>query len=136
MSGVDAFFDSSVLLYLLSDDAEKAERVRELLVQRGSINVQVLNEFSVVALRKRSLSSSELRSFLEILRELCATHPLTVETHERGLDILDRFGFSLYDSMIVAAAMQAGCRTLYSEDLQHGQFIDKRLRVINPFADL
>jgi len=134
MSGVDAFFDSNVLLYLISEDADKAERVRELLVKRGSINVQVLNEFSAVALRKRGLSSAELRSFLESLRGLCVTHPLTVETHERGLEVLDRYGFSLYDSMIVAAALQAGCRTLYSEDLQHGQLIDKRLRVIDPFA--
>ena len=71
--------------------------------------------------------------FLDIVREFCVTHPLTPEVHERGLGILDRYGFSLYDSMIVAAAQEAGCRTLYSEDLQHGQLIDKRLKVINPF---
>jgi predicted nucleic acid-binding protein len=135
MSGAEAFFDTSVLLYLLVGDGDKADRVEQLLLRRGAISVQVLNEFAAVALRKRALSPGELRGFLENTRELCNTHPLTVEIHEHGLDILQRYGYSLYDSMIVAAALQAGCRTLYSEDLQHGQVIEKKLRVINPFLD-
>jgi predicted nucleic acid-binding protein len=124
MSGASAFFDTSVLLYLLTGDLEKAQRVEELLRRRNSVNVQVLNEFAAVALRKRALSLPELREFLGSLRELCITHPLTVETHERGLEVAERYGYSLYDSMIVAAALQAECRTLYSEDLQHGQVIE------------
>jgi len=134
MSAADAFFDTSVLLYLLTGDAEKADRVEKLLLRRGAISVQVLNEFSAVALRKHALLMSELREFLESTRTLCVTHPLTLEIHERGLDIVERYGYSLYDSMIVAAALKAECRTLYSEDLQHGQIIDKRLTVINPFV--
>lgn len=134
MSGAKAFFDTSVLLYLLTDDLEKAHRVESLLRRRNAVNVQVLNEFAAVSLRKRALSLPELREFLGYLRELCVTHPLTVETHERGLEMAERYGFSLYDSMIVAAALQAECRTLFSEDLQHGQVIEKRLTVTNPFA--
>lgn len=134
MSGASAFFDTSVLLYLLTGDLEKAQRVEELLRRRHSVNVQVLNEFAAVALRKRALSLPELREYLGYLRGLCVTHPLTVETHERGLEVAERYGYSLYDSMIVAAALQAGCRTFYSEDLQHGQVIEKRLTVTNPFA--
>ena len=135
MSGVEAFFDTNVLLYLLMGDADKADRVEQLLLRRGVINVQVLDEFSAVVLRKRALAPAELLEFLESTRELCDTHPLTVEIHERGFEILERYGYSLYDSMIVAAALQAECRTLYSEDLQHGQVIEKRLKVINPFLD-
>jgi predicted nucleic acid-binding protein len=135
MSGGEVFFDTSVLLYLLLGEGDKAERVEQLLLRGGAINVQVLNEFAAVALRKRSLSPAELRDILETTRELCDTHPLTVEIHERGLEMLERYGYSLYDSMIIAAALQAGCRTLYSEDLQHGQLIEKRLKVVNPFLD-
>jgi predicted nucleic acid-binding protein len=134
MSGAEAFFDTSVLIYLLAGDADKANRVRELLLQRNSINVQVLNELSAVILRKRALTPPELREFLSDVRELCVTHSVNVDTHELGLEIFEKYGFSLYDSMIVAAALRAGCRTLYCEDLQHGQVIDKRLTVINPFA--
>ena len=134
MSGGDVFFDTNVLLYLLANDSQKADRVEGLLVQRGVINAQVLNEFAAVALRKHALSLSELREALESIRELCVANPMSVEIHERGLDIIERYGFSLYDSMIVAAALQANCRILYTEDLQHGQVIEKRLTVINPFT--
>ena len=134
MSVADAFFDTSVLVCLLSGDAPRADRVEELLLRRGTLNIQVLNEFAAVALRKRALTLVELQDFLRSIRELCITQPLTIETHERGLEIVERYGYSLYDSMIIAAALQAECRTLYSEDLQHGQVIDKRLAVINPFV--
>ena len=135
MSGADTFLDTSVLLYLLSSDAPKADRAEELLSRRGMISVQVLNEFAAAALRKRSLSITEVREALESIRSLCVTRPLTVEIHELGLEVAERYGFSIYDSMIVASALEAGCRRLLSEDLQHGQVIDKRLKVLNPFVD-
>ena len=134
MSAADAFIDTSVIFYLLSGDSARADRAEELLLRRGTINIQVLNELAAVALRKHALSLAELREFLQSVRELCVTHPLTVETHERGLEIAERYGYSLYDSMNIAAALLAECRTLYTEDLQHGQVIDKRLTVINPFV--
>lgn len=136
MSAAEVFFDTSVLLYLLTDDSRKADRAEDLLQRRGTITVQVLNELSAVALRKHALSLAELREFLAGIREFCETQPLTVEDHEFGLEVAGRYGFSLYDSMIVAAALQSGCRTLYSEDLQHGQVIDKKLKIVNPFASV
>lgn len=68
------------------------------------------------------------------MRAVCAIVPLALETHDLGLQIAERYGFSIYDALIVAAALRAGCRTLYSEDLQDGQTIDGRLVVRNPFA--
>jgi predicted nucleic acid-binding protein len=134
MRGAEVFFDTSVLLYLLSADPEKADRVETLLLRGGVVSVQVLNEFAAVALRKHALSRREVREFLGDLREFCRTEPLTLESHERGLDIAERLGFQLFDSMIVASALESGCRTLYSEDLPHGQVIEKRLKVINPLT--
>jgi predicted nucleic acid-binding protein len=134
MSAGEAFFDTSALLYLLSGDDGKADRVEELLRRRGHISVQVLNELAAVNLRKRALSTGEIREFLAGIREFCRTHPLTPETHEHGLDLVQRHRFSLYDSMIIASALGCGCRILYSEDLQHGQVIEKRLKVVNPFS--
>ncbi|MES1191989.1 MAG: PIN domain-containing protein [Steroidobacter sp.] len=135
MNAADSFFDTSVLLYLLSKDAVRADRVEALLVKRGVISVQVLNEFTAVATRKFKMPLAEVREILETIRSLCRVEPVTVETHDRGLVIIKRYGFALYDSMLVAAALIAGCRTLYSEDLQHGQVIDRQLRISNPFAD-
>ncbi len=134
MPASEGFFDTSVLLYLLGHDADKADRVEALLLQRGVISVQVLNEFAAVALRKHALDSTEVRQFLDGLRMFCDARPLTLEMHELGLEILARYGCQLYDSMIIAAALDSGCRVLYSEDLQHGQVFERRLKVVNPFA--
>lgn len=134
MTAGEPFFDSSVLLYLLSDVEQRAERVEDLLLHDGHVSIQVLNEVASVAIRKQALSMREVRELLEVVRGSCHTHSLTVETHELGLDISERYGFSIYDSMIVASALEHGCRTLLTEDLQHGQVIDKRLRIVNPFA--
>ncbi len=134
MPGTDSFFDTNVLLYLLSGDAVKADRAEAVLARGGTISVQVLNEFAAVAARKLGLSYSEIREVLEPVRAVCAVVPVTLETHDLGLQIAERYGFSLYDALIVAAALLAGCATLYSEDLQDGQTIDGRLVVRNPFA--
>jgi predicted nucleic acid-binding protein len=136
MKNPKAFFDTNVLLYLLSADNDKANQAETLLVGGGAISVQVLNEFTSVATRKFKMSYPEVREALQIVKTVCQIHPLSVETHERGLDIAERYGFSWYDSLIVSAALSADCDYLYSEDVQHGQVIDNQLRIVNPFADL
>lgn len=133
MSDVDPFFDTSVLLYLLSGDSDKADRVEQLLAERGTISVQVLNEFANVALRKLRMPLNDIKEILSTIRAVCNVEPITLVTHDRGLAISERYGFSLYDSMLVASALIVGAKVLHSEDLQHGQVIDAQLRVINPF---
>jgi len=128
------FLDTNVLLYIASADAAKADRAEAVLAQGGAISVQVLNELTNVCRRKMRLSWLETHAFLDMLRALLAVHPLTVQTHETGLALAERYGFSIYDAMIVAAAMQAGCDSLLSEDMQHGMALDGGLRIVNPFA--
>jgi predicted nucleic acid-binding protein len=123
-----------VLFYLLSGDTRKADRVEQLLAQRGVISLQVLNEFAAVALRKLRLPLADVREILDTVRAVCTVEPITVTTHDRGLAVCERYKFSLYDSMMVASALIAGAKVLHSEDLQHGQVIDRQLRVVNPFV--
>jgi predicted nucleic acid-binding protein len=127
------FIDTNVLLYLLSPHQGKADLAEQILGAGGMISVQVLNEFTNIARRKLSMSWAEISDLLALVRSFCETRPLTLETHERGLIVAERYGLSLYDSMIVAAALVAGCETLYSEDMQHGLLVDKQLRLCNPF---
>ena len=133
MRAVDAFFDTSVLLYLLSTDAGKADRVEALLAERGTISVQVLNEFAAVAIRKLKMPLPEVREVIDTIRAVCDVEPVTIAAHDRALAIVERYGFSLYDSLLVAAALIAGSNVLYSEDLQHGPLVERQLRVVNPF---
>jgi predicted nucleic acid-binding protein len=68
-----------------------------------------------------------------VVRDLCGhAIPLTVETHDAAVDLSRSYGFNIYDSLILAAAEQAGCSTVYSEDMQHGQRIGQ-LTIVNPF---
>ena len=133
MSDVEPFFDTNVLLYLLSADTLKADRAESLLAGGGTVSVQVLNEFAAVALRKLAMTVTELREILEPVRSVCRVEPVTEDTHDRALALAERYGFSFYDALLIAAALRAGCERLYSEDLQHGQVIDRQLRIINPF---
>jgi predicted nucleic acid-binding protein len=133
MPGVKTFFDTNVLLYLLSENAAKADRVEKLLTGGGTISVQVLNEFAAIASRKLSLSWSEIKDILGTIRAICEIDPVSVEIHDSAVEIAGRYGFSFYDSAIVASALHSGCRILYSEDFQHGQLIANQLRIRNRF---
>ncbi len=128
-----AFFDTNVLLYLLSADAAKADRAEDLLASGGTISVQVLNEFVAVARGKLRMQWVAIVDVTGALRSVCTVLPLTLEMHDRGLDLARRMGTSVYDSMIMAAALASGASVLYSEDLQHGRVIADRVTICNPF---
>ncbi len=127
------FFDTNVLIYVASGNPAKANRAERLIAGGGAISVQVLNELANVARRKMQLSWAETHSFLSMIRGLLPVHPVTVEIHESGLALAERYGLSIYDAMIAASALDAGCDRLWSEDMQHGLKIEGRLRLANPF---
>jgi predicted nucleic acid-binding protein len=132
MTAADAFFDTNVLLYLISADARKATRAEQLLAGGGVVSVQVLNEFADVAQRKYGNPWPRVRAVLSDIRALCRVEANSVQTHEVGLRIAERYKFRVYDGMIVAAAILSGCRRLLSEDMQDGQKIDQ-VTIRNPF---
>jgi len=136
MSGTESFFDTNIVLYLMSEDVAKADVAEAVMSRGGIISVQVLNEFASVAGRKLRMSYQEIRDVLTSIRSACKVEPITLETHDTGIQIAERYGFSIYDALIVASALIAGCRILYSEDMQDGQSIDGRLIIKNPFSAL
>jgi predicted nucleic acid-binding protein len=130
---VKAFFDSNVLVYLATSDHRKI-RAAKLLANGGIASVQVLNEFANVARRKLRadwvIVELALAQFRAALDEIV---PLSLTTHVAAMAIARRDGLPVYDALIVAAAIEAGCDTLYSEDLQNGRSFGQ-LKVVNPFA--
>lgn len=126
-------FDTNVVLYLLSADAAKANRAAQLLARGGTISVQVLNEFTAVAVRKFGMKIDEVRELLATVRQCCEVTPLEITTHEQALEIAEHYRMFIYDALIVAAALASKCSVLWTEDLQHGQRI-QRLTIRNPFV--
>ena len=130
-----AFFDTNVLIYAVARDDPRGAQAEELLASGGVLSVQILNEFVSVARRKILMSWSDVTEALDAFRVLCPSPlPITIETHEAALKIAEQHGYNIYDALVVAAALEAGCSILYSEDLQDGQTIDGQLTIRNPFA--
>ena len=96
--------------------------------------MQVLNEFASVAHRKLKMPWPEVAETLLDVRAWCGPPvPLTLATHEMALRLATRDGFAFYDALIVAAALEAGCGTLLTEDMQDGRTVEGRLTIRNPF---
>src|SRR5690606_30048263 len=125
------FLDTNILVYALLDDGEKSERALALL-PGAVISVQVLNELANVARKKAGLSGSETADLTHAVATLARVEPLTLATHQAGLALANRYALSVYDAMIVAAAINARCETLYTEDMQQGQSMGS-IVVCNPF---
>jgi predicted nucleic acid-binding protein len=129
-----AFFDTNILLYSIAQEDPRGPRAEDLLATGGVISVQVLNEFVSVTRRKIRMPWKGVREALEAIRILCPSPlPITIDTHEAALRIAEEYGLGIYDALIAAAALEAECVTLYSEDLQDGRVIDDQLTIRNPF---
>ena len=118
---------------MASGDPVKAERAEKIIADGGTISVQVLNELANVARRKMRMTWSETHALLSIIRALLPVQPISVEIHETGLALAERYSLSIYDAMIAASALHAECDTLWSEDMHEGMVIQDQLRIANPF---
>ena len=132
---VKAFFDANVLIYAVAENDPRSAQAEVLLASGGVLSVQILNEFVSVTRRKILMSWSDVTEALDAFRVLCPSPlPITMEIHEAALKIADKHVYNIYDALVIAAALEAGCATLYSEDLHDGQTIDGQLTIRNPFA--
>jgi predicted nucleic acid-binding protein len=128
------FFDTNVLIYSVHTGDRRSETAQALLASGGIISVQSLQEFVSVARRKLAMSWGEVREALAAIETLCPLpRAITVATSKRALQIAERYGYHIFDSLILASALEANCTTVYSEDLHRGQVIEG-LTLENPFA--
>lgn len=124
------FFDTNLLVYAALQPDPRSERGRGLLARGGVVSVQVLKEFADVAHRELGRPWPEVGQALAAIRALCAPPlPITLATHEAALGIAGRLGYRLYDSLVIASALEAGCVGLLSEDMQ---VVEGRLAIRNP----
>jgi predicted nucleic acid-binding protein len=128
------FIDTNVVIYALGHASTKAHLAAPLFVGYPSISTQVLSETANVASRRLGLSVLEIRKLINSLEVMCRIEIISLTTIHKALDIQERYSFSWYDSLIVATALEVGCDILYSEDMQNGQEIEGRMRVVNSFA--
>lgn len=131
-----AFIDSNIVIYAIGQASTKAHLAAPLFLGSPTISTQVLSETANVASRRLGLSVGEIRKLMVWLESMCSVEIISLMTIHQALSVRERYGFSWYDSLIVASALEVGCDRLYSEDMQHDQEIDGRLRIVNPFVVL
>lgn len=129
------FFDTDVLVYAFIGD-RRSQRALTLLEKGGAIGVQNLNEFANVARNKLKKDWNWIHEALDRIRFLCPTVvPMDVRLHRKGIAIADRLQLNIFDALVVAAAREQGCETLWSEDMQDGMVVDALLTIRNPFTN-
>jgi predicted nucleic acid-binding protein len=133
------FFDTNILLYAEIDDETQKHKIAKELVKKAiasgdpHINAQVINEFTV-NIHKSGKALPDVEIIVSEFLENFTVHPLAIHICQNAFRIARRYAFSFWDSLIIAAAIDAGCAILYTEDLQDGQIIDGILTVRNPFV--
>ena len=128
-----AFFDTNVVIYLLTADGTKADQSAELVRAGGLVSVQVLNECARVLRRKFGADWKRVSAASKSIRDACDVVAVTEDVHIKGLAIAERYKLDVFDAMIVATAVLSGCKTLYSEDMHEGLVIEG-LTIRNPYA--
>jgi len=129
-----SFFDTNVLVYALAEGDPRSVIASALLAKGGVLSVHVLNEFVAVARRKLKTPWPQVLEALKQFRILCEEPvSLTIQIHEKALEIAERYGYTIYDSLVIAAALESRCSILYSEDMRGGQKIEG-LTILNPFS--
>ena len=131
------FVDTNVWFYALSaGDEAKRLAANHLLdsLDRPIINGQVIRELCVNLLKKSSYNEPAVQELIASLHRDCHVAPETINVFLRASELRKLYAFSYWDSLIVAAALEAGCETLYSEDMQDGLRVCEQLNIVNPLA--
>jgi predicted nucleic acid-binding protein len=127
------FADTNIVVYAVGQDSNKRTKARQILADGVTVSAQVINETVSVLTRKQGANLTATHEVAESLLDLCEVAPVDESTIREAIRLVRRYNLSHWDSLIVAAALLAGCEKLYSQDMQHGQVFDEQLKVINPF---
>jgi len=130
-----AFLDSNILLYAFSmDDPEKQERSGRIIESEPCCtSVQALNEFCNVCLKKWRFNRQTIETAIDYLLGWCSVDQVSTKTLRRALAMQEKYGYSYYDCVMLASALDYDCNIIYSEDMSDGQVIEGRLKITNPF---
>ncbi len=126
------FADTNIIVYAVGKDSEHRAIARNIIADGVTVSTQVINETISVLTRKQGASLTVGHEIAESLLDLCDIVPVDAQTIRKAIDLVKHHQLSHWDSLIVAAALLANCEILYTQDMQHGQIIDERLKIVNP----
>lgn len=139
MSAKVCFIDSNIWIYMLlpGQDVEKAKVTQNLIRQEKAnilISTQIVNEVANVIIRQGAMDEAEIREFISRFYARYTVHQFSQSTQLNASHLREKYSFAYWDSLLVAAALEAQATRFYSEDMQNGLVVDGRLTILNPFA--
>ena len=135
MNDGKVFLDTNIFVYMYdSSEPVKKEICLSLLDANDCVSSsQVINEISNVLTKKIKTPTQKVRQILMDIFNVSEVKEIHRSTSFYALDLMERYGFSYYNCLILASALESGCETLFSEDMSHGQIIESQLKILNPF---
>ena len=131
------FIDTNILIYNYSEEKDKRERALRIIEENQDkdivISLQIVNEFVNILKKKFQKDHEEIRNALEEIESVFVIWELSLNLIKDSIRVSERYKYSYYDSLVISAALDSGCSILYTEDMQHNQSIDNKLKIINPF---
>jgi predicted nucleic acid-binding protein len=133
------FIDTNIFVYAYEASEPQENRIAQSLLKECAadktvkISAQVLNEF-YVTMKRLHFSNQQIAQFITEIVDACSVSALSLATVERCLLLSEKYGYSWWDSLILATALENNCETVYSEDMQDGQVIEESLAIKNPFV--
>jgi predicted nucleic acid-binding protein len=132
---VKSTIDSNILIYAFGkQDNSKNKIAREIISECNKISLQAINETVFVLKRKFNFSVKELQEIIQFFKEKYIVKNTDIHTLETAMVLMDKYQYSFWDCMMLASALENGCSVIYSEDMQHEQAIERKLKIINPFV--
>jgi len=131
----NVFLDTNIFVYLYSEDEPEKQSIALAVLEQVhcSTSTQVINEFCSVCLRKLAMPVNEVLQSIREIVENCELRYIDMGTIQNALILKNKYGYTYYDCLVLASAILNDCKIIYSEDMQHNQLIEGKLRIINPF---
>jgi len=129
------FIDTNILVYIYSEDEPEKKTIAQKLLDKNIlfISTQVVQEFSNTLKKKYKVDWKEIQTAIDEITSCSMVFTNQISTITCAISIAEKYKYSFYDSLIIASALETNCKTLYTEDLQHNQIINKKLQILNPF---
>jgi len=126
--------DSNILIYAFADNNDFRKSIaKDIIAKCNIISIQAVNETSYILLKKFKLPKEQLEQVIQFIKNKFIISNLTTNILDQTIILCKKYNFSFWDSMMIAAALDNHCSIIYTEDLSHDQFIENRLRIVNPF---
>ena len=129
------FLDTNVFVYTQSSIETRKRAISINVIEQEAcyVSTQILNEISNVMTKKMKMRTNEVKQIVAAVNAKCIVSLVDYNTVQRALDLKERYGYSYYDCLVLASALESGCQKIYTEDMSDGQVIEKTLQIVNIF---